>query len=180
MTNKIKNTFIILMISTISYSNELSIYNNINKEQKDINITLEDNNLSILDKEFIDINYSDPYSIYGGIENYDGEEVTVEEHHNNGNLSRFETYINGVLNGESIGYYWNGNIYWEKNYKNGLADGIVKTYYRSGSLKGEFLYKDGTFIKTIKKYRNLIKEEIEKKLKIEQKTKNSKETKNSK
>lgn len=67
----------------------------------------------------------------------------VKTYYPTGEIQSELSYVNNVLEGNSVWYYQNGNIMTEKNYDNGILNGWVKEYYDSGLMKEEYEVKDG-------------------------------------
>ncbi|MBK8947030.1 MAG: TonB family protein [Ignavibacteriae bacterium] len=67
----------------------------------------------------------------------------IKSYYGKGKVSSLVSFVNDVLEGESIWYYENGNIKTIKNYSNGKLDNSNKSFYESGLLKEEIHYSDG-------------------------------------
>ena len=52
-------------------------------------------------------------------------------------------YINGIIEGKSIGKYRDGGIAWELNYKSGKYHGLCSGYYIGGNKEFEFNFENG-------------------------------------
>lgn len=61
-------------------------------------------------------------------------------------------YEDGVKNGITKWYYKNGQLYKKTNYKNGKREGIVIKYYRDGKLKAKEPYQNGIVMPGLKEY----------------------------
>ena len=64
------------------------------------------------------------------------------KHHDGQVISKY-SYINGILNGPFIEYYWNGHMKFLGQYKNGLQEGDYCEWYEDGTLLEESKYVDG-------------------------------------
>lgn len=53
------------------------------------------------------------------------------------------SYVNDILDGQSLFYFPNGNLKLEKNYSRGKLLGYVREYYDTGLLKEEYYLRDG-------------------------------------
>ncbi len=67
----------------------------------------------------------------------------VKTYYPTGEVQSELSYVNDVLEGNSIWYYQNGNVMIEKNYNNGILNGRLKEYYNSGLVKEEYEVRDG-------------------------------------
>jgi hypothetical protein len=73
--------------------------------------------------------------------NENGDSVMMR-YDEQGRLTSFTTYKNGMKNGLSKKFFSTGNIEFEILYKNGLKEGITKWYYEKGALYRVTTYKD--------------------------------------
>ena len=78
--------------------------------------------------------------------NTNAQNGTVKTYFPNGEVQSELSYVNDILEGNSVWFYQNGNVKSEKNYDNGILNGLVKEYYDSGLLKEEDELKDGVKI----------------------------------
>ena len=69
----------------------------------------------------------------------DGEWI---KYHKNGEVASKTNYVNGVLHGESWGWYDNKKLRHNSVYKNGKFDEYSSYYHKNGQLAYKFKYKD--------------------------------------
>lgn len=66
----------------------------------------------------------------------------VRNLYNNGNLEAIETYDNGNLHGEVIGYFADGTIKRKTVFENNKMNGLLYIYFEDGSIKEEVQMKN--------------------------------------
>jgi antitoxin component YwqK of YwqJK toxin-antitoxin module len=73
-------------------------------------------------------------------------------YYQNGNLSYYTHYVNGIETGESKEYFMNGALHQEGYFKNGKDDGLWKEWYSTGNLKRQTEFKEGQIIGATKEH----------------------------
>jgi antitoxin component YwqK of YwqJK toxin-antitoxin module len=85
------------------------------------------------------------FKLENGIMYYDGEKFTgtTVKNHENGQLKRKASFINGELNGVCESYHENGELEGRSFFKDGKPEGVWMEYFENGQLKAKRPYKDG-------------------------------------
>ena len=63
--------------------------------------------------------------------------------YNSGELKEEVNYLNGKINGQSIGFYKSGSKSYVFNYEEGVLQGISDTYFENGKLKSSCAFHNG-------------------------------------
>jgi len=51
--------------------------------------------------------------------------------------------VDGLIQGEALGFFENGKIYYRVNYVDGLQEGKMIFYHENGEIKEKVFYKNG-------------------------------------